>query len=64
MRVLLSFLILGLLGIASALSTSGNRLLVVLEELAEKDKYSKFFGDLKGKRTSGRWNWQRQRDSS
>ncbi|KFY81410.1 hypothetical protein V500_11447 [Pseudogymnoascus sp. VKM F-4518 (FW-2643)] len=49
MRVLLSFLILGLLGIASALSTSGNRLLVVLEELAEKDKYSKFFGDLKGR---------------
>lgn len=51
MRVLLSFLILGLLGIASALSTSGNRLLVVLEELAEKDKYSKFFGELKGTRT-------------
>jgi oligosaccharyltransferase complex subunit beta len=49
MRVLLSLLILGLLGIASALSTSGNRLLVVLEELVEKDKYSKFFGDLEGK---------------
>lgn len=54
MRVLLSLLILGLLGIASALSTSGNRLLVVLEEIAEKDKYSKFFGDLKGKHTAGR----------
>jgi oligosaccharyltransferase complex subunit beta len=64
MRVLLSFLILGLLGIASALSTSGNRLLVVLEELAEKEKYSKFFGDLKGKRTAGRQNWQIQLDSS
>jgi oligosaccharyltransferase complex subunit beta len=49
MRVLLSLLILGLLGIASALSTSGNRLLVVLEELVEKDKYSKFFGELEGK---------------
>jgi oligosaccharyltransferase complex subunit beta len=53
MRVLLSLLILGLLGIASALSTSGNRLLVVLEEIAEKDKYSKFFGDLKGKHAAG-----------
>ena len=53
MRVLLSLLILGLLGIASTLSTSGNRLLVVLEEIAEKDKYSKFFGDLKGKHAAG-----------
>ena len=48
MRVLLSILVLGLLGIASAISTSGNRLLVILEELAEKDKYSKFFGGLTG----------------
>jgi hypothetical protein len=49
MRLLLSLLLLGLLGVASALSASGNRLLVVLEELAEKEKYGKFFGDLKGK---------------
>lgn len=48
MKVLLSLLLLGLLGVARALSASGNRLLVVLEELAEKEKYSKFFGDLKG----------------
>jgi len=48
MRLLLSLLLLGLLGVASALSASGNRLLVVLEELAEKEKYGKFFGDLKG----------------
>ena len=49
MRVLLSILLLGLLGLVSAVSTTGNRLLVVLEELAEKDKYGKFMGDLKGK---------------
>lgn len=46
MRWILSFLLLGLLGIVQALSSSGNRLLVVLEDLAEKDKYSKFIGDL------------------
>lgn len=32
----------------NALSSSGNRLLVILEELAEKEKYSKFLGDLEG----------------
>src|SRR2546429_1968769 len=37
------------LGIVHSLSTTGNRLLVVLEELAEKDRYSKFWGDLEGK---------------
>lgn len=46
MRGFLSFLILLGLGIVQALSTSGNRLLVVLEELKEKDNYSIFFGDL------------------
>lgn len=49
MRVLLSLLLLGLLGLASALSTAGNRLLVILEEVAEKEKYGKFFGDLKAR---------------
>lgn len=49
MRCLLSFLLLALVGLVQALSSSGNRLLVVLEELAEREKYSKFFGDLEGK---------------
>ena len=48
MRWLLSFLLLGLLAIVQAASSSGNKLLIVLEELAEKSKYSKYFGDLKG----------------
>ena len=48
MRWLLSFLFLGLLSVVQALSSSGNRLLVVLEELAEKSKYSKYLGDLEG----------------
>ena len=48
MRWFLSLLLLGLLGLASAVSSSGNRLLVALEEIAEKEKYSKFFGDLAG----------------
>lgn len=39
---------LGFLGAVSALSSSGSRLLVVLEELAEKEKYSKFLEDLAG----------------
>lgn len=41
-------MILTLLGLAQAISNSGNRLLVVIEEAAEKDKYSKFWGDLEG----------------
>jgi oligosaccharyltransferase complex subunit beta len=41
-------MLVGLLGCVQAISTSGNRLLVVVEELAEKEKYSKFLGDLKG----------------
>ena len=46
MRWLFSFLLLALLGVVQALSFSGTRLLVVLEELAEKDKYSEFWADL------------------
>jgi oligosaccharyltransferase complex subunit beta len=53
MRWFLSILLLGLLGVVNAVSSTGNRLLVVLEELAEKDNYSKFFGDLKGKLALG-----------
>jgi len=48
MRWFLSFLLLGLFAAVNALSSSGNRLLVVLEESGEKDKYSKFLGDLEG----------------
>lgn len=33
---------------AQAVSSSGSKLLVVLEELADKTKYSKYFGDLGG----------------
>lgn len=32
-----------------AASSSGDKLLVVIEELAEKSKYSKYLGDLEGK---------------
>lgn len=48
MRWLLSFLLVGLLGLTQALSSSGNRLLVVVEDASEKDKYSQFWGDLEG----------------
>lgn len=43
---LFSFLLLALLGAVQALSSIGGRLLVVLEDSAEKDKYSQFLGDL------------------
>ncbi|KAF2197992.1 dolichyl-diphosphooligosaccharide-protein glycosyltransferase [Delitschia confertaspora ATCC 74209] len=46
---LFSFLLLALLGAVQALSSSGSRLLVVLEELSEKDKYSQFLGDLEAR---------------
>jgi oligosaccharyltransferase complex subunit beta len=46
---LFSFLLLALLGAVQALSASGSRLLVVLEDAAEKDKYSKFLGDLEAR---------------
>ena len=46
MRWLLSFLLLGLLSVVHAVSSSGSKLLVVLEELADKTKYSKYLADL------------------
>ncbi|BDD59586.1 oligosaccharyl transferase glycoprotein complex, beta subunit [Monascus purpureus] len=46
MRWFLSFLFLGFLASVNALSSSGNRLLVVLEDAAEKGLYSTFWGDL------------------
>lgn len=51
MKLLFSWLLLALLGVVSALSSSGGRLLVVLEESSEKEKYSQFWGDLEGKKT-------------
>ncbi|PVH93356.1 Dolichyl-diphosphooligosaccharide-protein glycosyltransferase 48kDa subunit [Periconia macrospinosa] len=46
MRWLFSFLALVLLGVAQAKSFSGSRLLVILEEQSEKEKYSALLGDL------------------
>ena len=48
MRWLLSTLFLALLSLSHALSSSGSRLLVVIEEAAEKEKYSQLWGDLEG----------------
>lgn len=49
MKGLFSILLLALVGAVSALSSAGNRLLVVLEESSEKAKYSKFWADLESK---------------
>lgn len=46
MRWLLSLLLLAIAAVASAKSFTGNRLLVVLEEQAEREKYSVFLEDL------------------
>lgn len=46
MRWLFFQLILGLLSLVHALSSSGSRLLVVIEEASEKDQYSQFWADL------------------
>ena len=46
MQWLLSILLIGLLGLAQAISSSGRRLLVVIEDAAEKTNYSHFWGDL------------------
>jgi len=50
MRWLLSFLLLGLAAIVQAISSSGDKLLVILEELSDKPKYLKYFEDLEGTR--------------
>lgn len=52
MRWLFSFLALVLLGAVQALSYTGSRLLVVLEEQSEREKYSVFLEDLKGEFTA------------
>ena len=48
MRLLLSCVLFLFSGVAYGLSSSGNRLLVVIEEATEQVKYSKFWIDLKG----------------
>jgi oligosaccharyltransferase complex subunit beta len=50
MRHLLVLLHLALLGIVQALSSAGDRLLVVLEEESEKASFSQFWADLEGVR--------------
>ncbi|KAI1427077.1 Dolichyl-diphosphooligosaccharide--protein glycosyltransferase subunit WBP1 [Xylaria sp. FL1777] len=50
MRSLVSFLLLALVAAVQAISSSGgNRLLVILEDIAEKDGYTSFLGDLEGR---------------
>lgn len=49
MRWLLSLLLVGLWGaLVHALSSSGNRLLAILDNVAEKDLFSTFWKDLEG----------------
>ena len=48
MRSFLSLAAVLLAGVANAVSSSGDRLLVVLEDVASKVDYSKFFADLEG----------------
>ncbi|PON10392.1 hypothetical protein C2W62_50310 [Candidatus Entotheonella serta] len=48
MRSVLGVVVCAFAAAVSAVSTTGNRLLVVLDDAAEKDAYSQFFGDLTG----------------
>jgi len=48
MGPLVSFLLLLLVAAVQAISSSGDRLLVILEDVGDKAKYSKFLGDLEG----------------
>ena len=48
MRWLLSFLFISLLSLVQALSSSGSRMLIAIEDTAEKEKYSAFWEDLEG----------------
>ncbi|MCJ1286106.1 oligosaccharyl transferase glycoprotein complex, beta subunit [Xylographa opegraphella] len=49
MRWLLSLLLVSVSVLVHGLSSSGNRLLVVIEEAAEQEKYSQFWSDLRGR---------------
>jgi oligosaccharyltransferase complex subunit beta len=48
MRNLLYLLVLALLGLVQAISSAGDRLLVVLEDESEKTSFSQFWRDLEG----------------
>lgn len=48
MRLLSSVLSLLFAAVASATSTSGDRLLILLDDVADKSAYSQFLGDLYG----------------
>ena len=49
MRSFLSAVVFLFVSAVAAVSTTGNRLLVVLDDVAEKEQYKQFFGDLSGK---------------
>ena len=49
MKLRILGLFIGLLSIVSALSATGNKLLVILEEESERNKYSQLWGDLESK---------------
>ncbi|KAI0837980.1 Dolichyl-diphosphooligosaccharide-protein glycosyltransferase 48kDa subunit [Hypoxylon sp. FL0890] len=49
MKSLISLFVLLWAALVHAISSSGDRLLVVLEDVAEKEGYSKFLGDLEGR---------------
>jgi oligosaccharyltransferase complex subunit beta len=51
MKSLLSFSFLLLATLVSAISSTGDRLLAVLDDVAEKASYSKFLGDLESAHT-------------
>lgn len=53
MRSLLGAVALCLAAAVSAASTAGNRLLVVLDDVADKDSYKSFLGDLSGECAPG-----------
>ena len=48
MRLPILSLLLGVVAFVSALSAEGNKLLVVIDEDADKTKYSQFWTDLQG----------------
>lgn len=52
MRWFLSTLLFGAVAVVQAASYTGSRLLVVLEDVAEREKYSVFLGDVEGKKLS------------
>ena len=53
MRSLLSVVVLLFAAAVAAVSTAGSRLLVVLDDVADKDAYKQFLGDLTGEGTAG-----------